>query len=467
MPPASAREVARRVIRRVESEDAFLSLALTGELERSRLGDEDRALATEIAYGVVRHRSRLDRALAAHAPRGLSRLSPAVRVALHAAAYQLLFLDRVPAHAAVNEAVGAARRVAGARVAGFANRILRELARAGEPPLPDRGDLRAYLAAACSLPAWLLEVLVRAVPGDEAEAAALALNRPAPLWGRIDRGRIEPGELARLLAAERPGATVEESQLCRDAVRIAGAGSPDASRAFHDGLWTVQDLGAQIVAHMIGIRPGWRVLDACAGVGGKSTHLAQIAGDRVQLDAADQSERKLDLLTDTARRLGLSSIRTIATDLTRPGPELADSYDAILLDAPCSGLGVLRRHPELKWRGSSEVIEAVAGLQRRLLDALWPRLAPGGVLVYSVCTFTEAEGPAQIRSLLRDVAELEAAPPEPDPAVDWSAVVSTDGAVRTWPHRHGADAFFAMRLRRRPRAGPETRGREDGEGGAR
>jgi 16S rRNA (cytosine967-C5)-methyltransferase len=447
----NAREVARRVLRRVDSETAYASLALAGELDRSQLGPEDRALATEIAYGVLRHRTRLHRALSAQAPRGLGKLSPAVRVALEAAAYQIILLDRVPAYAAVDDAVSAVRRVAGARMAGFANRVLRALAAAGEPALPERTDLPAHLAAACSMPDWLVEELTGALPEEEWEAGALAMTAPAPLWGRIDRARIQPDELARLLAAERAGAGAEENPLCRDAVRLTGVGSPDASRSFQDGLWTVQDLGAQIVSRMVGARPGQRILDACAGVGGKSTHLAQITGDRAVIDAADRSERKLDLLTDAARRLGLSSIRPIATDLLAPGPELADAYDAVLLDAPCSGLGVLRRHPELKWRSSPAAVAELAALQRALLAALWPRVRPGGVLVYSVCTFTDAEGPAQVHDLLAREHELEHIPPEPDPAVDWSAVETGGHQVRTWPHRHGADAFFAARLRRRVR----------------
>jgi len=446
---ANARDVARRVLRRVDGESAFVSLALAGELERARLGPEDRALATEIAYGVMRHRSRVDRALDAQAPRGIGRLSPAVRVALEAAAYQILFLDRVPAYAAVDEAVGAIRRVAGGRVAGFANRVLRAVADGGEPPLPDRTDMRAYLGAAASLPAWLVDELTRALPEAEWEAGAMALAEPAPLWGRIDRSRVEPAELGRRLAEERSGAGAEASALCADAVHVVGVGGPDASSSFQDGLWTVQDLGAQIVARMVGAEPGQRILDACAGVGGKSTHLAQIAGDKAAIDAADLSVRKLDLLTDSARRLGLSSIRPIQVDLCRPGGELADGYDAILLDAPCSGLGVLRRHPELKWRSSPARVAELAALQRALLAALWPRLRPGGHLVYSVCTFTDAEGGAQIGSLLAQAPELELVPPAADPAVDWSALVTGDHRVRTWPHRHRADGFFAVRLRRR------------------
>ncbi|HUS69105.1 MAG TPA: 16S rRNA (cytosine(967)-C(5))-methyltransferase RsmB [Kofleriaceae bacterium] len=428
----SARDVARRVLRRVEGEGAYVSLALAGELDRGDLSAEDRGLATEIAYGVVRHRSRLERALAAHAPRGLGKLSPAVRTALDAAAYQILFLDRVPAHAAVNDAVGAVRRVAGPRVAGFANGLLRKLASAGEPALPDAAaDLRAHLEIACSMPRWLLDELARAIP-DELDAAARGLTLPAPLWARVSPARVAPEELARVLLAERPGVTAEPSARCPGAVRVTGLGSPEASRSFQDGLWTVQDLGAQMVARLCDPQPGQRLLDACAGVGGKATHLAQLAGDRAVIDAADLSPRKLDLLTDAARRLGVASIRPIQSDLAHPGSELAAEYDAVLLDAPCTGLGVLRRHPEVKWRCAPGGPAELAALQLSILDALASRVRPGGVLVYSVCTFTEAEGPAQIARFLAE-----------------HAAFAEEARLTTWPHRDDADAFFAVRLRRR------------------
>ncbi len=437
------------MLRRVDQDGAFVSLALAGELERAGLSAEDRALATEIAYGVVRHRSRLDRALAAGAPRGIAKLSPAVRIALEAAAYQILLLDRVPDYAAVDDAVHAVRRVAGPRVAGFANGLLRGLARGGEPPLPDAAaDLRAHLEVACSLPPPLMDELARAAPDGELEAAARALTAPAPLWARVDPH--QPADLAALLAAERPGAGAAPSDLCREAFRVTGAGSPESSTSFQDGRWTVQDLGAQLVGHLVGPRPGMRILDACAGVGGKATHLAQLGGDEARIDAADRSARKLDLLTDTARRLRIASITAIESDLTSPGDELAAAYDAILLDAPCTGLGVIRRHPELKWRLRATAVAEMAALQRRMLAALWPRLRPGGILVYSVCTFSRAEGPEQIARFAAETPDAAVEPPPPDDGVrDWSTVIGADGFMRTWPHRHDADAFFAARIRRR------------------
>jgi 16S rRNA (cytosine967-C5)-methyltransferase len=422
----TAREAARRVLRRVEQGEAYASLALGGAL--GELAPADRGLATEIVYGVLRHRTRLDRALAAHAPRGIGGLSPIVRTALRVAAYQLLFL-RVPAHAAVDDAVAAVKARAGPRVAGFVNALLRKLAAAGEPPPP--AELDARLVEWHSLPAWIATRLVAAVGRDEAEAAAAAMNRPPPVALRVSP-RSSREAIAARLAAERPGAEVAPSTLAPEALLVRGAGAVDELEIFQEGLVTVQDAAAQRVGRLLGAAPGELILDACAGVGGKSTHLAELAGDGAEIHAADLSRRKLDLAEDAARRLGLSSIRAIVADLTRADVPLAPRYDRVLLDAPCSGLGVLRRHPEGKWRRRPEEIAELAALSRRLLDAVAGRVRPGGALVYSVCTFTDEEGAGQVRALLAR-----------DPAF------ALEEELATWPHRDDADGFYAARLRRR------------------
>jgi 16S rRNA (cytosine967-C5)-methyltransferase len=190
----------------------------------------------------------------------------------------------------------------------------------------------------------------------------------------------------------------------------------------------VQDTGAQRVGLLAAPHAGQRILDACAGVGGKSTHLAELSGDAVQIDAADQSQTKLDLAADTARRLGLASIRPVVCDLLDPAAPLAPAYDLIVLDAPCSGLGVLRRHPDAKWRLQPADIPRLAVLQRQLLDAVVARLAPGGALIYSVCSFARAEGPEQVAAL-----------------IDRTGLTLVEDQ-RTWPP--DADAFYLARLAR-------------------
>src|SRR5262249_28741253 len=191
-----------------------------------------------------------------------------------------------------------------------------------------------------------------------------------------------------------------------------------------------------------------------ARAGGKPPRLAGLgraAGGPAESAAADASRRKLDLAEDTARRLGLDGIRAVVADLTRPDAPLAPAYDRVLLDAPCSGLGVLRRHPEGKWRRREDEIAALAALQTRLLDALAPRVRPGGILVYSVCTFTDEEGPRQVERFLAEHPDFAPALPPPEPGVEWAPFLDAPSATfRSWPHRHGTDAFFAARLARQP-----------------
>jgi 16S rRNA (cytosine967-C5)-methyltransferase len=265
------------------------------------------------------------------------------------------------------------------------------------------------------------------------------MNQTPPVALRVALSRTTRDAVAARLAAERPDASIVASPLVDEGLLVRGAGAVDALTPFQEGLVTVQDVAAQLVGRLCGARPGERILDACAGVGGKSLHLADLAGGPVEIHAADLSRRKLDLAEDAARRLGIP-LRTIEADLTRADAPLAAAYDRVLLDAPCSGLGVLRRHPESKWRRRAEEVGELAALQARLLDAVAARVRPGGALVYSVCTFTREEGAAQIARLLAA---------RPDFSVEPTPLADADGFLRTWPHRHDADGFFAARLARR------------------
>jgi 16S rRNA (cytosine967-C5)-methyltransferase len=416
----NARDVARRVLDRVDK-GAWATLALDGELVRAGLDERDRRLAAELVYGVLRHRARLDRALAAHAD--LKRTPPRVMTALRVAAYQLLRLDRVPDYAAVDDAVRAARAVGGPKLAGFCNAVLRKLAAAGEPALPGGG--RERLAVEHSLPAWILDELAP-VAGDRLAELAAALAQPAPLIARANLLRTTREALIDQLRGE--GVTAAPVAAAPTAIALDGLGDPARSQTFRAGLWTVQDTGAQQVGLVAAPRAGQRVLDACAGVGGKSTHLAELAGDAAHIDAADQLATKLALAEASARRLGIACITAKVCDLLDPAAPLAPAYDLIVLDAPCSGLGVLRRHPDAKWRLAPADVPRLADLQRQLLDAVVPRLAPGGALIYSVCTFTRAEGPDQVAALVERTG------------------LRLASEHRSWPP--DADAFYIARLER-------------------
>jgi len=405
------RELARRVLERIERDKAWATPALDGELARANLEDRDRRLASELVYGVLRHRTRIDRALAAHAD--LKRTPPRVVIALRVAAYQLLFLDRVPAYAVVDDAVAAARTSGGAKLAGFANAVLRKVGAAPEPEFPD--NPRARIAAEFSLPPWIVDELAAATDDLPARAAAFATS--APLIARANRLRTTREALIEELhETARP---VDVPPGTPQAFTIDNLGDPARSPTFVAGRWTVQDAGAQLVAHFAAPRAGMKILDACAGVGGKATHLAELADDAAHIDAADRSATKLDLAAATAQRLGITSLHRHVCDLTDPKAPLARDYDLIVLDAPCTGLGVLRRHPDAKWRLIPDDVPRLARVQAELLDAVAARLSPTGALIYSVCTFTRAEGPDQARAFaersgLRLVVEHRTWPPDAD-----------------------------------------------------
>ncbi|HEU0037303.1 MAG TPA: 16S rRNA (cytosine(967)-C(5))-methyltransferase RsmB [Kofleriaceae bacterium] len=418
------REIARRVLDRVDKGGAWATLTLDAELARSALDERDRRLASELVYGVLRNRMRIDRAIGAHAD--LARTPPKVRTALRVAVYQLLFLDRVPAYAAVDDAVGAARTFGGSKLGGFTNAVLRKITTQREPPLPGAPGELARLEVEHSLPGWILDELAAVAPAGELATLAAAFGEQPPLVARVNPRKTSREALAAQL--EEAGVTATPVALAPSALRLDGIGDPARNPEFVSGTWTVQDPGAQLVGIVAAPRAGQRILDACAGVGGKSTHLAELADDAAVIDAADTSKTKLGLLADTARRLGLTNIQPIVCDLLDPTAPLEAQYDLIVLDAPCSGLGVLRRHPDAKWRLTSDAVPRLAALQSRLLDAVVARLAPGGTLVYSVCTFTRAEGPAQIAALVA------------------RSGLSLVEERRTWPP--DADAFYIAKLAR-------------------
>jgi len=454
---ATSRQLARAVLEQVERERAFANRALSAALDRARaLSPEERALGTELCYGVLRLQTRLDRALEAVSDRGLGSLDPRVRIVLRVAAYQILFLDRIPAYAAVNEAVDACKSLrSGPRLAGLANALLRRLADRGEPPLPDpQRDPLGYLVEADGLPEWLARLAIDELGGAEAIAFGATIGSPAPLALRANRLRVDRAGLLARLAEERPGAEIAASDIAPDGVLVRRIDSPFLTGAFTEGMFAVEDVGAQIVAELCGAAPGERILDACAGLGGKSAHLAALAGNQAEIDAADISPAKLRQARELGRRLGVQGLTTIVADLTRPWTDPARRYHRVLLDAPCSVLGVLRRHPEALARRAPADLAPLAATQSRMLETVAPLVLPGGSLTYSVCTFDRQECEGVVEGFLRShpmfrieqASERAGASPVAS-SVAWGALTDAGGSVRTWPHRHDADAFFAVRLR--------------------
>jgi 16S rRNA (cytosine967-C5)-methyltransferase len=442
----SGRDVAFEVLRRVEEGGAYASRALDAALAGAgALDPREAGLATELVYGTLRRALALDAALAPHASRPLDRVDPAARVALRIGAYALLFL-RTPAHAAVGEAVALAKRADHGRAAGFVNAILRALARA--PRLPDPPPLgtdpAGHVAAAEALPRWLAEEWVLWLGPAEALSLARAMNDPAPLALR------SPARDALVLRARAAGLDAGPLPRSPEGLSLRGAAMADLARAAGGLPFQVQDEGAQLVslfaAGDLRGRPA-RVLDACAAPGGKAFHLAELLGSGSEVVAVELHPRKAEDLRREAARRGLP-VRVLTADASKPLPGVPEaSFDAVLVDAPCAGLGTLRRHPELKLRRRPEDLPRMAALQREILLSCARYARPGAAVTYAICSLSRAEGPEVAGALLAQ--GFRRAPPPASAGVPADAL-TPEGDLLTLPDRHGADGFYAARLVREP-----------------
>lgn len=443
MSAAPARAVAARVLERVEDDDAWADLALDAELAREPLAARDIGLATELVYGTLRWQRYLDWVLGPHSRKKLGLLDTRVRVVLRMTAYQIVFLERVPPFAAVNDAVTLAR---GRRpgLAEYTNAVLRSFARRGareREPAPPRDPLDA-LATRCSFPTWLAARWVERYGAAEAETLMRAMNERPPLTLRVNTLKTTRAALAERLRAD-TGLAVRETAYAPEGLIVDRGGAPAAWAAFAEGAFLVQDEASMLVARLLAPQPGQTVADVCAAPGTKSTHLAQLMEDRGRVLAFDPQPARLARVAEVARRLGTASIRTTGGTAEALAAEWPDACDGVLVDAPCSNLGVLRRNPEVKWRRRAEDIPASAARQRAIVIAAATMVKPGGRLVYATCSLEPEENEEVARALLSARPDFRL-----DAPADFPLPLDADGVLRCRPHLHGTDGFTVARFRR-------------------
>ncbi len=437
----TARSIAAKVLLRVDKDQAFAAAALDAELSRHvQLGARDRALATELLYGVLRLRPWLESRLAKHAPRGLKTKDSELMGPLLVSAYELTVLERVPAFASVNEAVSTLRARRGERVSGFANALLRKLAAEG------KADANALDRAAWeSAPSWLRASLVRTL-GEDGARVFIANTRHAPPLGlRVDNGDREAirGELeaAAASAPRDDGETASHAvftlgRVSPRAILATGAGSVQKLLASMPGL-VVQEEGAQAVGLALGVRAGDRVLDACAGRGNKTGLFVAQAGATGAVDASDVHPQKLDRLREELAKLGRAPRATFAADLSRGTGAIKGPYDRIMVDAPCSGTGTLRRRPDIFRARAEESIAELAELQAKIVQNASSLLVPGGRLVFAVCSVLREEAEDVVAAVLARDTSLAPAPF--DAPLD---VLAGQTQLRLTPALHGTDGYF-------------------------
>lgn len=440
--PTTAREVALDVLTAVEEEGSYSNLVLNQMLNRIRLERADIGLATELVYGTISRLNTIDYFLAQFVAKGLHKLQPWVRNLLRFSFYQIYYLDRIPTHAAVNEAVNIAKRRGHQGISGMVNGVLRNVIRRREElVIPQDLPAAKRIALQHSLPEWMVARWIKQYDEATAEQICISNNEPPSVSIRVNTHRTSRPAILELLQNE--GYDVEVSPLSPDGILVHGGGNMALTSWYRDGLISVQDESSMLVAEAVQAQAGMKVLDCCAAPGGKSVHLAEKMKDSGQIIANDIHEHKRQLVDDQAERLQLSIIETAVGDaLTLTERYPAASFDRILLDAPCSGLGVIRRKPDLKWNKSVADIKEIVQFQQQLLQNISTLLKPDGIMVYSTCTIERTENEAIVESFLQQNDQFEVVPFEP---------IQTNHAttgIQILPQDFHSDGFYIAALRK-------------------
>jgi 16S rRNA (cytosine967-C5)-methyltransferase len=443
----SARVWALDTLQKWQQENAFSNLLLNQQLQKSNLDNRDKRLVTELVYGTIQRLNTLDHIIDQLGK--TKKMDLWVRQLLQLSLYQSLFLDKIPERAVVHEAVEIAKWKGNIGVSKFINGVLRSFLRRKDEFVtkPDATSLKDR-ALFYSFPEWMVAHLTQAYGIDIANKVMDACNLSPKISIRINALRSNRDEYVAKWE-ERDSIEVAPSIISDDGIILEGGGNAADQAEYREGLYTVQDESSMLVAAILDPKPGMHILDACAAPGGKTTHLAEKMQNKGRITALDIHKHKVKLIESSAKRLGISIIETKAMDVRKFATE--ELFDAVLLDAPCSGLGVIPRKPDIKWRKSPEEIDQLVLIQQQLLETVAPKIKSGGILVYSTCTWTKAENEQQIARFLANHPDYYADDsfqhvlPE---KVKETAILG-DGWIQILPHHFHSDGFFIARLRRK------------------
>lgn len=438
----SAREVAVRTLEACRRQGAWSDGYLKRLLREQKLDRREAALATRLCFGTLQTQMLLDWHLSRLSKLPLDRLEGWVLCILRVAAYQLLFLDRIPPSAAVHEAVDQARlHSRNPRTAGMVNGILRALLRQNPLPEPEGVDELERLSIVTSHPRWLVDAFAQRLGQDGARALLEADNLGAPMAVQINLRRTSAQALCRRLEGE--GVAARPHPWMPDCLVLEGTGNLEGLDAFRQGLFYVQDCAARLAVTAAGLTPGMRVLDCCAAPGGKSFAAAMDLCDQGQVVCCDIHPHKIELMKAGKQRLGLSSLHPTLQDATQPRTDWREGFDAVLADVPCSGLGIIRKKPDIRYKDPAQ-LQGLPDLQGRILACNADYVKPGGVLVYSTCTLLRRENEQVVEGFLARC---------PDYTLEGFQLPGLgrqeEGMATLWPHLHDTDGFFIAKLRKR------------------
>lgn len=440
MPVDPVRDAAVDVLQRVFVKRMFLDDAIDRTLRRKTLSERGRRFLSQVCYGTVRNRGLADHILAGIVRGSINELPPPILNILRMGVYQALFLNQVTFPAMVHTSVDLAKKRGHTGTARLVNAVLKRVPETlDDVQLPSKEkDLIDYLSVRYSFPTWLLKRW-RNELGDELEAFCVACNTEAPAVVRTNLLKTTPEKLIQIAA--KSGCQLQKMTDVPEELTVISGKSPFRLKAFEQGLFTLQDPASMLVSHLLAPEPGERIAELCAAPGGKATHCAELTGDRGMVAALDYRWQRLHRVSENVERLGLRSVHPVCAEGTQP--PLLDGFDRVLVDAPCSGLGTLRRNPDLRWRIDPKAPARLAETQQALLRSALNLCKIGGVVVYSVCTMTTEETRGVIEGILAGgLAKLEDGP---ELLAPWKI---DDGQHQTLPHRHGMDGFYLTRLRR-------------------
>lgn len=437
---AGPRGTAVKILNRVERTDAYFDKLLDAELRAKDISDSDKALLAEIVHGVMRWHGRLDWILNGFFHGNFVKSETNVKNALRVALFQILFLDRIPHYAAVNEAVEFIKRIRGEKQANLVNAVLRNIIRNIEGiryPDPNE-DLVQYLAIYYSHPVWIVKRWLARFGREDTEKLLEANNHIPELTLRINKLKTDPVQFLSMLDEHQ--IPYEGSAFFDYFIKVRSLAGLSQMDLFRMGYFSIQDESAALPCILLSPRPGDRVIDMCAAPGGKTAHIGEIMKNEGEIIAVDKYESKLHLIQSTCERLGIHNVTYMAADSSELDIAPADK---VLVDAPCSGLGVLRKKPDIKWKREVEDIYRLTKLQLALLENAHRLLKPGGVLVYSTCTTEPEENAQLVHQFLSTHPEYRI-----DDASAYlnKSLVTSEGFVETFPHRHHIDGSYAVRL---------------------
>ena len=438
----NARATALRVLVSCRSNGAWADAALKAQISRDGLSGPDAALCSRIVYGVMQHQMLLDFYIGAYCSQKPDHLQPPLLEILRIGAYQILFLDKIPDSAAVNTSVELAKLSKRGQASGLVNAVLRKISQNKEslPPIPDRNEIQR-LSIQYSHPKWLTKRMVNLLGREEAERFLASNNQIAPLTIQVNPLKTTTENLMEEL--RQAGIEVRPQGWVPDCLELSGTGDLTALPAFREGKFLVQDPAARLVSLIAGIRPGQKVLDVCAAPGGKSLSAAFAMAGQGSIVACDLHENKLKRIQESADRLGVDIIATQAADGREFRKEWESAFDVVLVDAPCSGLGIIRKKPDTRYKKADDLF-TLPVIQSAILDNAARYVLPGGTLVYSTCTILPEENEQVTQAFLAEHTDFTLDSFElPQP------VGKTDGSLTLWPQRHDTDGFYICRMTRR------------------